>query len=458
MISEALILDQQLKETEFMELCSEVQEYISEKCPQLITNTSDMKEQMKNTIKKYLLDNKKSVKDMNLETVIEKIYCEMSELSILTPLLDTECTDIEEININAWNDIKINYSDGRVESLNEHFYSPIHCYDVIKRLLKQESSMIFDLSHPIQRGHLKNKIRITVMGEGVIDKAVGVAVSMRIINPKNLERKDFIEKGTATGDMLNTLRSFHRHGVSMCITGETNSGKTTLMTWILSNIQKEKRVFSIEEDVREFDLTKYDAEGRVINNVVHTKTKKSDDSKKTIDQDKLLETSLTMNPDVLCVSEMKDKEAYAAQEAARTGHTVITTTHAKSCRATYNRMVTLCKKAVDLDGDTLRELVEDAFPIVCYIKRDEDKVRRIKEITECIVDEETGKSKIVTLYKFMIKENVEDESGKIVHIDGEFVKVNNISDSLKKFLIDNGISSRTLKRLFESPCVEGDRL
>mgnify|MGYP002228551498 CR=1 FL=1 len=37
-----------------------------------------------------------------------------------------------------------------------------------------------------------------------------------------------------------------------------------------------------------------------------------------------LEFALTCDPDVVCVGEMKSAEAFAAQEAARTGHAVIT--------------------------------------------------------------------------------------------------------------------------------------
>ena len=39
------------------------------------------------------------------------------------------------------------------------------------------------------------------------------------------------------------------------------------MSWILSTIPNEKRIFTIENGCREFDLVKEDAEGNVINNV-----------------------------------------------------------------------------------------------------------------------------------------------------------------------------------------------
>ena len=76
--------------------------------------------------------------------------------------------------------------------------------------------------------------------------------------------------GTATAEMLDFLAAVLRFGLSICVTGSTGSGKTTLMSWILSTIPNEKRIFTIENGCREFDLVKEDAEGNVLNNVVHT--------------------------------------------------------------------------------------------------------------------------------------------------------------------------------------------
>ena len=68
-----------------------------------------------------------------------------------------------------------------------------------------------------------------------------------------------------------------RRGEILSLLGENGSGKTTLMSWILSTIPNEKRIFTIENGCREFDLVKEDAEGNVLNNVVHTVTRFSDD-------------------------------------------------------------------------------------------------------------------------------------------------------------------------------------
>ena len=304
--------------------------------------------------------------------------------------------------------------------------------------------MILDNSQPGVVGHLSNKIRITVLGNPLTDKDKGVAASIRIVNPKKLGRDDFVRYGTATAEMLDFLAAVLRFGLSICVTGSTGSGKTTLMSWILSTIPNEKRIFTIENGCREFDLVKEDAEGNVLNNVVHTVTRFSDDPKQNYDQERLLEFALTCDPDVVCVGEMKSAEAFAAQEAARTGHAVITTTHANSCKATYYRMVTLCTQKYDMGDKTLYNLVTEAFPIVLFVKKLEDNSRRVMEITECEILED-GTRQLHTLYRYHVSETAV-EDGKI-KVRGEFQKVSTISASLQKRLLENGMPPRLLEQI-----------
>jgi pilus assembly protein CpaF len=452
--NDALINNNNLIQKDFLDVFNEVQNYISVNFSALFSDTDETeksKEQMKLQIMKYLTDHKLTAKDLTMEQTKERLFNEMTEFSVLNQYLDSKRTDIEEININAWNDIKVNYSNGTTESVKEHFFNAQHCENIVRRLLSRESKMILDKAKPIVRGHLSQQIRITVMGDGVIDHSIGLASSLRIVNPKNLKKDDFIRNGTATAQMILTLENLLCNGVSMCITGETNSGKTTLMSYLLTKIPFEKRIFTIEEDVREFNLVVTDEEGNVLNNVVHTRTRKSDDPAKTIDQEKLLETAMTMNPDVICVAEMKGKESFAAQEAANTGHTVITTTHANSCRATYSRMQNLCRNSTNMDSHSLLEMLKDAFPVVVFIERFPDNIRRVSEITEC-VREEDGSSKIVTLFEYEVNETSKDADGKI-KVTGSFVKKNDISERLQKLLIKKGTQVNIMDQILDFPGV-----
>jgi pilus assembly protein CpaF len=239
---------------EFTDILKEVQEYISEKYAMLISDDGErQKEQMESYITKYLMDYSLAVEDLTLDELVEKLYSEMAEYSFLTKYLFRN--DIEEININSWNDIKVTYSSGEILPIKERFNSPTHAIDVIRRLL-HKSGMILDNSQPIVVGHLSEKIRITVLGQGVIDPNVGIAASIRIVNPRQLKKEDFIKNNTASEEMLDFLSLIHRYGESMCLTGATSSGKTTLMSWILSTLPDNKRIYTIENGTREFNLVK----------------------------------------------------------------------------------------------------------------------------------------------------------------------------------------------------------
>ena len=82
--------------------------------------------------------------------------------------------------------------------------------------------MIFDNAQTIVVGHLNNKIRITVMGDGVIDKDKGLAVSIRIVNPRKLTKMQFVEFGTATAVSYTHLdvykRQSYRYAHGLCRT------------------------------------------------------------------------------------------------------------------------------------------------------------------------------------------------------------------------------------------------
>ena len=154
-----------------------------------------------------------------------------------------------------------------------------------------------------------------------------------------------------------------------------------------------------------------------------------------IDQIALLDIALRFNPDIICVGEMRGPEANAAQEAARVGIAVLTTIHSNSSEGTYRRMVSLCKRAVDTPDDTLMGYVTEAYPIVVYCRQLENKQRRITNISECeILD---GSRRLHKLYEYHITDN-HLEGDRFV-IEGEHRKCEEISESLRRRFIENGM-------------------
>lgn len=430
------------EEKDFQTVLKDVQEYISSKYSTLILDgdNDEVKQHIKRYISKYVMDYRIQVKGMSEGELIDAIYTEMAEFSFLTKYIFG--TGIEEININSWRDIEVQYSNGNCEKLKEHFESPEHAINVVRRML-HVSGMVLDNASPAVLGHLSKNIRIAVLKTPLVDEDVGVAASIRIVNPQSLTKEDFIKGGTATGEELDFLSECLRYGISICVAGATSSGKTTITGWLLGTIPDSKRIFTIENGSRELDLVR-EHEGTVCNSVVHTLTRASENEKQNIDQDSLLDMALRFNPEIICVGEMRSYEAYTAQEAARTGHTVLTTIHSNSCESTYRRMCTLCKRKYDIKDETLMSLVTEAFPIIVFTKQLENKKRKVMEIMECEILPD-GSTNFRTLFHYHITEN-RIENGRFI-ISGDHEKVNSVSESLKRRLLENGMSKETLARI-----------
>ena len=117
---------------DFSSVLADVQEYISEHYSTLITaGGEDAKAQLKRYITKYVQDHRVSVNDMSGGKLAEALYTEMAEFGFLTKYIFG--TGIEEIDINSWRDIEVQYSDGRTVKLEERFESPQHAVNVIRR-------------------------------------------------------------------------------------------------------------------------------------------------------------------------------------------------------------------------------------------------------------------------------------------------------------------------------------
>ncbi|MBR3510353.1 MAG: CpaF family protein [Lachnospiraceae bacterium] len=437
--NQELFFGAKAEEKTFAEVLEEVRSHVAKADSELLLDKA-AGDLLKRNVRKYLMDQGLSAKGYRTEELVDAIYEEMAGYSILTKYVTAD--GVEEVNVNSWKDVQVQYADGREVKVPERFESPEHAVNVLRRML-HASGNVLDSASPVVLGHLGKNVRIAVMKTPVVDEEVGVAASIRIVNPQNLTKDDFLRSGTATEGMLDFLTALIRHGVSVCVAGATSSGKTTLTGWLLTTIPNEKRVFTIENGSRELALVR-EKDGRVLNNVVHTLTRPSENPSMNVSQEDLLDVALRFDPEIICVGEMRSSEAYAAQEAARTGHTVISTVHSNSCEATYGRIVTLCKRASDMGDETLMKMVTEAFPVIVFTKKLDDKKRKVMEILECEVTPE-GKRNFRSLYRYEIKEVVRNDEG--CKITGAFVKGEDPSEGLCRRLLSNGMPKSELEQI-----------
>ena len=431
------------KQMTYGEILEDVKKYCTTHHSDKLTaeeNPEEARKLLREFILQYIQTCSYTLADMTSEQLCDAIYDDMAGISFLKKWIYKP--GIEEVNVNAYNDIEVILSGGRSMKIPDRFQSPQHAIDVMRRLLSS-CGMVIDDTMPSVIGYLDKNIRISVDKSPIVDPDIGINASIRIVNQQTVSREKLLLSGAATEEILEFLTCCIRYGVSVCIAGSTGSGKTTIMSWLLSMVPDNRRLITIEEGSREFDLIKRDANGHATNSVVHLLTRPHENPALNIDQDFLLERVLRKHPDVIGVGEMRSaSEALSVAESSRTGHTVVTTIHSNSAPATYRRMMTLARRKYDMDEEILMQIMVEAYPVILFTKQLEDGSRRIMQVIEG-EDYIDGQLIYRTLFQYDITDNVTDSLGNATII-GSHKKLSGISQSLKRRMLDNGIAASAL--------------
>lgn len=226
---------------------------------------------------------------------------------------------------------------------------------------------------------------------------------------------DFIKNGTMTDEMYRFLSGCFTSGLSTCFTGNCGSGKTTAMGSFLKPLSDIKKILIIEKDFRDLNMGS--------NNVVHWIANEQYSVKD------LLSYAVAEKPDALCLGEMMRDETLSVMEICQTGQFMTTIVHANSCRGMYERMASLCMLSKSDSFEDLYKFCVSCFPIGVHIRKMDDGVHRVTQISESYIDSD-GEPVVNLLYKYEIS-LYESFGEKIV---GDFVRVNEPSDGLKKRL------------------------
>lgn len=414
--------------------------------------SADAAKTLKTLILKYCVQ-ELAGKEFDRDKLVEKIYQDMAGLGVLTDYLYDP--DVEEININGYDVVEINYPD-HIKYLydKEAFFSPTAALDIVKRMVRM-GGMILDSQTPRVDSYTGDGTRISAMIPPVVPQDRGVIASVRKQNHSNITRQQLLDSGSASADMLDFLTLCLCNGISVGLAGSTGSGKTTdeaylLNEYIKRNDDYNNRVFIIE-DSRELRLNSYDEENGRPARVLYSVTK---DPPNPISMLDLIVSSLRFHPSLLVPAEVRDSAAWEAANAGQTGHTILTAFHADSAYDAYRRLVSMCHLArTGLSDELLLEMCAGAWPIMVFKKQLKDNSRKYMEIYES-TGVQNGKLQGQMLYRFMISETERDGHGHVVKVHGSHQRVGTISPGLFVRLRDNGTPEAELYRLFPDACPE----
>lgn len=415
-------------------ILDEIRAYISQNHAEILAQSLAKESSLaavKELIAGYVGKRQVHMADMPMQQLVDRLHGDMVGFGFLDKYITDP--DIEEINGNSWRDIEIVTRSGWHKA-SEHFLSAQHAEDTLRKMVRL-GGLVLDGTNPIVDSYITEGIRVSAMIPPVADRRGGAVFSLRRQRLARVTKDKLIGWNTATAEMLDFLALCINHGVSIGIAGKTGSGKTTDIGFLLNAADKNKRIYTIEE-TRELDLFSADADGKALNRVIHTCTRSSELKQADIDMNDLLRKAMRFSPDIIAVAEMRGAEAMVAQEAARTGHTVVTSLHANSARKAYNRILSMCQMSgTGIDTNILMSFVVEAFPIMVFKRQFPDGTRRTMEIVEA-TGVKDGVVKARTLYQYDMKRQ-------------QYAKVNGISDALVNVLRENGADCEAIDHFRE---------
>lgn len=388
-------------------------------------------EAVKRLIGEYVTAHQLRVGGMPMQMLADRLYGDMAGFGFLDKYISDP--DIEEIDGNSWRDIEIVTRYGWHKA-SEHFLSPQHAEDTLRKMVRL-GGLVLDGTNPIVDSYITQGVRISAMIPPVTDKRSGAVFSIRRQRIVRMTKDQLLEFDTASAEMLDFLLLCINHGISIGFAGKRGSGKTTDLAFLLNAADKDKRIYTIEE-TRELDLLNEDADGKAQNRIVQTCTRPSELKNANVDMNDLLRKALRFSPDIIAVAEMRGAEAMVAQEAARTGHVVVTSLHANSARKAYGRILSMCQMSgTNISTNILMGFVVEAFPVMVFKRQFSDGTRRIMEIVEA-TGVRDGVVQARTLFRFQAE-------------TGKFMRVGGVSEGLADTLLENGANAAAVAKLQE---------
>ena len=301
----------------------------------------------------------------------KSLFDSFRRLDILQELVDAG--EVTEIMVNGRDNIYIERR-GRMEKWNKGFKSMEQLEDMIQQIVSRVNRVV-NVSSPIADARLEDGSRVHIVLPPV--SLEGPIITIRKF-PEAISMDKLIRFGSLSEECAIFLETLVCAGYNICISGGTNSGKTTFLNALSGYIPKHERVITIE-DSAELQLVH-------IKNIVRLETRnKNLAGEGEISIGDLIKASLRMNPSRIIVGEVRGKEAMDMLQAMNTGHDgSLSTGHANSARDMLSRLETMVLSGADIPLPAIRAQIAGAIDIMVHLGRLRDGSRRVLEILEVL--------------------------------------------------------------------------
>lgn len=307
------------------------------------------------------------------DTIAHRAWCNLAQYGPLTALLDDP--DVWEIEINSPSDIFVKRHRGSNGYHHETFHDDDHVLRTLARLLDDSSTSHrrLDPTEGLQDAQLDDGSRLHIV-HGDIARGGHCMVNIRRFTGVSFTRlEELVDANTLPPGAAAFLASAVRAGASIVFAGAPGSGKTTMLSCCLGELDPSLRIVTAEE-VFEIDAP--------LANVASMQTRSARSDRPEIDLRRLVSGFLRMAPEVAVVGEVRDREALPLLLTLSSGVRGFTTIHASDARGALSRLrflAELSDAARNLPHSAMTTLVAESVDLVVFSERTHSGPR-IREI------------------------------------------------------------------------------
>ena len=351
-----------------------LKEYLIKAVSTEMQNQSSLHQQSRENVRNLLLavyertqaDLQPELRDLTVAAALADLIG-YGPLELLLP--DPE---ISEIMVNGAKQVFVE-RNGELLETDVTFENDAHLMRIIDRIVSPLGRRV-DPDNPTADARLPDGSRVNVVIPPVaVD---GAHITIRKFLQTKMTLEDLVAMDALTSYMAKFLEACVVTRLNILVTGNTSSGKTTVLNALSSFIPDHERIVTIEDAV-ELKLKQ--------RHVVRLETKLPNvDGSGAVSVRELVRNALRMRPDRIVVGEVRGGEAMDMLQAINTGHTgSLTTLHANSPRDAISRLETMAMMAgLDMPLLAIRKQIAAAVNLVVHLARLSDGSRKMTHITE----------------------------------------------------------------------------
>jgi pilus assembly protein CpaF len=324
-------------------------------------------------VDKVLKKRGENLDDLERANIIIHLQKDLMGWGVLQPLIDNK--DVTDIHVYDYQTVVL--QRGKItESTGLHWPNHQSYVSFIDRLLLRLGKSLSTSQHTVDAS-FPNGIRLCCVHESVCG-ARGPLLCIRVPRISDVSLENLVTYQVAPSLIVQYLASLTRCAhVTMMVAGETGTGKTTLIKCLATQFGPEESIVAVE-DTPELNFTH-----PYFRSLVSRPPNTEGVGEVTLQEH--IKTTLRMTPTRVLLGEMRTPlAAEAFLESAQTGHTGMSTVHARNARETLVRLESLLGRAQkSVSVEIIRQQIALAIDSVVWLIRDKITGRpRVAEVIE----------------------------------------------------------------------------